>query len=222
MSVIGMDDSIMVDVEKLSVDKIDMKIIPVSTDAQALMIVNNEGYVQAGIITNQITLLLKEIDATFDPIISKAFQSHKEAVAQKKKKAEPLELAKKIIKSKIIGYQEAEEKKRREEEARLRAELQKQEEERKLAEALQAEAEGNKEVADAIMEEEIKAVPIVLPKSTPKIQVTVREIWKFRIIDKSKIPPEYLMPDEVKIGQIVRALKKQTTIGGIEVYSEKV
>ena len=49
-----------------------------------------------------------------------------------------------------------------------------------------------------------------------------RGIWKFRIIDEGKIPREYMIPDQIKIGQLVRALKQATNIPGIEAYEDKV
>jgi hypothetical protein len=64
---------------------------------------------------------------------------------------------------------------------------------------------------------------MVLPKTTPKIQggPTYRTVWKFKITNASKVPDQYKIVDEVKVGQVVRALKKQTNIPGIEVYEER-
>lgn len=44
---------------------------------------------------------------------------------------------------------------------------------------------------------------------------TVTE-WGFRITDESLIPREYLMVDEKKIRAVVKAMKKQTNIPGVE------
>ena len=51
--------------------------------------------------------------------------------------------------------------------------------------------------------------------------LTVREDWKFSIVDAALIPREYLIPDEKKIGRIVRAMKDATNIPGVRVYAEK-
>ena len=110
---------------------------------------------------------------------------------------------------------------RREEERRLQEIARKQEEERRLAEALQAEAEGNKEEAEAILEE-----PAYIPMPTVKTDIPkidnrlFRKVWKFKIIDINKIPIQYLMPDMVKIGGVVRAMKGATNIPGIQVYED--
>ena len=44
--------------------------------------------------------------------------------------------------------------------------------------------------------------------------------WKFRINDVGKIPHEYMIPDEQKIGAVIRATKGQVQIPGVEIYSE--
>ena len=50
----------------------------------------------------------------------------------------------------------------------------------------------------------------------------MRDNWKFRIVDASKVDRRFLIPDEKAIGQIVRSMKgvAATIVGGIEVYNE--
>jgi hypothetical protein len=62
---------------------------------------------------------------------------------------------------------------------------------------------------------------VVIPKTIPKQEgISTRKTWKFRIVDTAKIPREYMTVDEVKIGQIVRAMKELSNIPGVEVYAE--
>ncbi len=49
-----------------------------------------------------------------------------------------------------------------------------------------------------------------------------RTFWRYVIIDAERIPREYLMPDKVKIGQVVRAMKSTSNIAGIEAYPETI
>lgn len=64
--------------------------------------------------------------------------------------------------------------------------------------------------------QEVKVAP-----SVPKVAgIRARVNWKFRIVDASKLPRRYLMPDEVAIGQEVRSMKAEASIPGVEVYSE--
>lgn len=84
-----------------------------------------------------------------------------------------------------------------------------------------AEQCGNKEEAAAIMEAPVQAAPVVIPKAVPKVTgMSIRDNWKFRVTNEKLIPREYLKVDEVKIGQVVRALKSSTNIPGIETYNE--
>jgi hypothetical protein len=73
------------------------------------------------------------------------------------------------------------------------------------------------------MEEPVYAPPVIVPKTVPKLNggPVYRTITKFRIINEALIPRQYMMPDLVKIGGVVRALKNQTNVPGIEVYEER-
>jgi hypothetical protein len=57
-----------------------------------------------------------------------------------------------------------------------------------------------------------------LPK-TPGVHTT--GYWTFEIVDASKIPAAYLIPDEAKIGRVVRAVSGEIAIPGIRVYEQK-
>lgn len=43
--------------------------------------------------------------------------------------------------------------------------------------------------------------------------------WKFEIVQPAKLPREFLMADEVKIGQYVRAMKQDAKIDGVRIFS---
>ena len=90
-----------------------------------------------------------------------------------------------------------------------------------MQEALEAEAQGETETADAIINEPAYVPPVVVAKTLPKVAgMSIRENWTFRIVNPNLIPREYLKVDEVKIGGVVRSLKEQCRIPGIEVYKE--
>jgi len=52
--------------------------------------------------------------------------------------------------------------------------------------------------------------------------VSIRKIWKFRIVDETKIPREWLMVDEKKIGSAVRKTGCHLKIAGVEIYEETI
>lgn len=202
-------------------NEITERALTVPEQAKAITITTSDDYVRAGELLLVIKDIRKEIDATFDPIIKKAHETHKEAVAQKKKVDAPLVEAEGIIKPRIAAYMAEQERIRREEEARLREIARKEEEERRLLEAIAAEESGQKEEATAILEEPAYVAPVIVPKTTPKVQgISMQKRWTFRIVNPSLIPREYLTIDEQKIGAVVRALKDQASIPGVEVYAE--
>ena len=56
----------------------------------------------------------------------------------------------------------------------------------------------------------------------PKVDgISVREVWKFEVIDAAKVPKKYLAPDERMIGGVVRSLKGNAAIPGVKVWMEK-
>ena len=59
--------------------------------------------------------------------------------------------------------------------------------------------------------------------TAPKVKgISTRKKWSFEIVDAAKIPREYLVPNEVAIGGVVRALKGATNIPGIRVVSTDI
>lgn len=192
--------------------------------ANAIIIRDSEEYKSAGELWKAIKGLKEQVNETFKPIIEKAHAAHREALAQKAKIFDPLDAASRTVKTVMERYDRDQESLRLLEEKRLREEARKAEEERLLMEAIAAEAAGEKEEAKAIMEEPVYVPPIIVPKATPKLNggPVYRTIWKFRIKDMNAIPRQYMIPNEVAIGGVVRSLKNQANIPGIEVYEERV
>lgn len=92
--------------------------------------------------------------------------------------------------------------------------LRRQEEQtRLLAEA--READTPEEIHDAM----IKASDSVM--DTPD-GVSFRDNWRFRVIDRDAVPDEFWTLDGDKIAQVVKALKDQTNIPGVEVYNDPI
>jgi hypothetical protein len=67
----------------------------------------------------------------------------------------------------------------------------------------------------------ISAVAPIIQTEIPKVQGVARKrVWKFRVDDASKLPREFLMPDEKKLTGYVRAMKGDARIPGITVWDE--
>jgi hypothetical protein len=83
--------------------------------------------------------------------------------------------------------------------------------------AAAAEAEAKREAA-AMMPQ-----AIVVHQEPPKVPgLSRRKVWKFRIDDVTKLPPEYLIANEKRIGAVVKALGEDANIPGVTVYAESV
>ena len=181
-------------------------------------------YLLGGQIWKDGKALLKEIDEGYNDIIRDAHQLHKKAVARKAKYYSPVEDGVKFVKGLLERFDGAQEAIWQAEKRRLREIARKEEEERRLQEAIEAEANGETEEAEAIIQEEIYVPPIILQKETPKVVggPVYRTVWDFEIVNEGLIPRQYLQPNMVAIGSVVRSLKSATNIPGIRAFSRRV
>lgn len=217
--------------------------------ARALTITDDASLLRAGEFLTGIKALRKEIGETFDPLITKAHSAHKAAIDAKKKVETPVAEAETIVKRGMALYQEAQERiaaqaaeEARKERERLEAEerareaeerrrLEREAEDRRLAEAAAAEAAGDAETAERILElpPEVVFVPPAAPSFVPppppepvKVAgVSFSEKWEYEVFDERQLPREYTMRDDKKIGAVVRAMKGETKIPGVRVFATK-
>jgi hypothetical protein len=147
----------------------------------------------------------------------------------------------------IFAWQKRQEQDRREAEAReearklqekinAEARVQKEEAERKAREAAKKLESEQDEAARAILQQTVEdettaaqiqapvvVVPVVAPQSTVTRTDTgsghLRMDWDFRVVDESKVPREYMVPNETKIRQAVKknGIRK---IEGVEIFEK--
>jgi len=185
------------------------------------VIQNNDDYNRAGQILLTIKDIRKKIENTFKPIKQKMDAAKKEVLDQEKLADKPLAEAEAWIKPLIAQFNIEQEKIRKAEEDRLQAIAQKEAVERRLAEAIKLEKEGDMNAVNDLLEAPIQAAPVIVERTVPKVAgISMRENWKFRIVDEKKIPREFLKADEVKIGGYVRSMKSAGNISGVEIYNE--
>jgi len=207
--------------EGKQIQEVNALALSVPDQAKQISIKTMDDYVRAGEIMLTIKAIRKKITETFKPIKQKMDAAKQEVLDQERAADAPLKEAESWLSPQIITWNREQERIRQEEEARLREIARKEEEERQLQEAILAEQSGQKEEAEAIMDAPVQAAPVVVPKSVPKVAgMSIRDNWKFRITNEKLIPREYLKVDEVKIGQVVRAMKSAANIAGVEVYNE--
>ena len=198
---------------------IEKQVMDAGDRARALVVATRTDYDSAIELSKNYKELQKEIVATFLPIKAKAKAAHDEACAQEKRHLAPVLEIQRIIDGKAMVWYRAEQAKLEEEHRQREALARKQEEDRRLAQAEHLSKNGQAGAADALME-----APVVV--SVPKIEVkktegyAITEHWTFEIVDAMLIPPPFTKPDEVKIGQYVRAMKSQAVIPGDEKAGE--
>ncbi len=192
-------------------------------DAGAILVTDAPSYRVAANFLLAIKAYRIEVAATFDPIIQKAHEAHKEALAQKQVFERPAETAEKIVKRRMGDWQAAEERRLAEEARRLEAQARADAEDQRIAEAAAAEQAGRSEEARALLDAPIFTAPVIAPPAAPKIAgISIRNNWTFLIEDATKIPREFLMVDTVKIRAHVRAWKAEARIPGVRVYDDRI
>lgn len=72
--------------------------------ANSFEIISHQIYIEATEFTKNVKAMNKNVTETFEPIVSKASQAHKEALSQMKKFTKPLDEAEEILKEKMIGW----------------------------------------------------------------------------------------------------------------------
>lgn len=187
------------------------------------------GYENASNVIKDCKRMLVEIGEAFDPMIESAHKLHKQAISQKSLYADPVKEVETILRRKLSAYisqQEAIKEAERKEKQRLidlEARAKKEAEEKRLLEEARAmeiiglKEEAEEKIIEAVKVEEVKE--IIRAEKVDTGAMSYRENWKYEII--GELPKEYLIPDEKKIGQIVRAMKGETNITGVRVWCEK-
>lgn len=213
-----------------TVQEIEIQVLPVPDRAKALKIQTNEQFVEAGELLKTIKGLRAEIDETFNPIISKAHEAHREALAQKRKVEAPLAEAEAILKPRISGYLEEQERLRREEELRRQKEEQDKAEAQQVADAILLHDIGETALANQVIDEKPYVAPVVLPRSVPKVAgITSTKRYSAEVIDlkalvmavaTGKAPIQCLQADQVFLNRQAVAMKDALSYPGVRVKIE--
>lgn len=181
--------------------------------AQALIITDQATAEAASLRRKELKEISKRVETKRKELV-KPFDDRKAAI-QKQAKAisDPLDKADEDLTNKLLQYQN---------ELRMKAEA-KAAEERAAAEARAAEIAMNddaafEEVGQAEEKVEVVSAPVKLTKSDKL--VSTRMDWKYRVVDKMKLPPELLIPDTAEIYKRVKAGAR--AIPGCEIYEEEV
>lgn len=167
----------------------------------------------------------------FKPLKDAAYKAHKALTSREAEVLAPLNTFDDALKRSIGDWNRVEEARKKSEEMRLGELARSRAEEIASREAAALEAAGHAEEARAVIEEAIAAPPPVInlqPLSKQVVGFKTRREWRWRYVGNdpvkalSRIPREYLCVDEKKVAGVVRALKGEAKIPGIEVFYEDV
>jgi len=182
--------------------------------AEVLKIENDVDYQSAAELEKQARTLNKYIEDRFKPTKDALNAAKNELMKMIKGFTVPLQEAVNIIKDRKNTYWRKKEQERLAEQRRLQAEEQKAEEDRRLNEAI--------DTGDESVLYEPVIAPEVQIEDTLKVDGEYHvDVPKFEIVDETKIPREYLMPDEQKIRRIVNAAHGKIEIPGVRIWVEK-
>jgi len=190
-------------------------------EAKAIVVTDDDSYVAASEFLKGCKALEKNILDWINPLVKKSHAAWKEAKDRENQMTGPVKNAYLYVSREMGRYvSECEEERRREEAAIRAAELEEAQEQR-LKYAMHLEESGFANAAEAVLEAPLQIETQKVESWAPKVSDTAARVtWTYRVVDAALIPREYLIPDEKKIGGVVRAMKEATNIPGVEVYTE--
>ena len=186
--------------------------------AQATEIKSVEDYDATTVFMELCAERITGFDKIFDPNISRLHHAHKSAVAEKKQFTQQYERAIEIIKFRRIEFRSIAERERQRRESAARLAAQIAQTAQLQAHAKTLESQGDTAAAAEVRQmAETAPAPIVVV--APEVK-DVPKVWKFRIVNESAIPRQWLIPDEKAIGVHARSMQEKASIPGVEFYSE--
>lgn len=199
-----------------------------SENAKTLLVRNAEENAEACDFLQEIAAAIKGVEEFFRPMKDAAYKAHKAITSRETEILSKLKEAKAHLSRQVGAWTAKQAEEHQAEQRRIQDKI--DEEARQNALAANAKA---MELADAgetalavevLQKAKSAATPptISLPVPPKPKGITSTKVWKFRVVDAALVPREYLVVDEKAIGQVVRALKAQTHIPGVEVYSEDI
>ena len=195
---------------------------------QYLVITSQTEYEDAADYLRRVKEQQNKVEESFNPIITKAHQAHKEAIGQRDKHLVPLKDAEKRIKFLMGDYQGEKERIAKIEAERLvkiaEAEAEK---ERKRLQAIKerAEATGKTEKAQMVAEQieniTVEAVVVAPDIQTPR-GVSYSAKYRGEVIEFKILPDEYKIVNQSALDRVLQATKGAIQIPGVKINVEKI
>jgi hypothetical protein len=207
--------------------------LSVPDQARAFIVLSNDDFTKGEDFLALCKSLENSVHADLDDVVKQAHGSWKASVALRDKYLTPLEEGRRILKQKMIAYQDQQEQIRREAQRKAEDEAKARAEEEALAAALQAEKEGDTETAEAIISEPVQVAPVIVPKSAPTASrlSAGREVWSCEVtslmdlckaIVAGKASINMIEANMPALNQFAKAMKSTMQIPGVKSVMRKV
>lgn len=198
------------------------------TIAQEMVIDSDPKLLEADQFCVKLAALEKLIKSDFKDSKEAAFAAHRAITAQEAAHLAKVTEPRSIVKAKIRTYQDAQEAARQAEERRLQEEASKKAEADALDAAEAAEKSGDKAMAEAIISAPVVAAPVIVPRTTPKVQTRIPDTWTFTAIPIERMTNQQLMEarayltwDTIKLGQQARSTHDAVKVPGVTFHVKK-
>jgi len=165
----------------------------------------------------QVKDIIKGVTDYFEDPIAKAHAAHKAILAKKNEALDPLLKAERFLKSAVKDYLVEEERQRRHAE-----EQRKFEQEALLAKLEKERDDGDTKLADETFDkiEEIHAESMKVEELPQMVGVTKKTLIRWRVSNLDLVPRDLLTVDKPKVDEIVKRMKMNASIPGIEIYED--
>ena len=199
------------------------------TQSQSLVITNQLEYEDAATYLQSIKKMQKKVEESFNSIIQKAHEVHKEAIAKRDEHLDPLKEVEIKVKKLLVDYKNEQDRKAREEQARLQrlADIEAEKERKRVqAQIDRAAASGKTEKVEALQEKIENIQPIEVPVVAPKVEavkgLSFRDQWSAEVIDFKSLPNEYKLPNQSMLDKHAQNTKGSIPIPGVKFISKKI
>lgn len=192
--------------------------------AMAIHITDPESHKAAAAELVRVAGLVKSIKAAFSEPKRLANEAHKAITTLENQLLEYPQKADRMIRNAISEYLIQEERERRIEQARIEAEEKKRAEDAAIKEAEALEAAGDHRAAEKVLSTPVLAPVVEIQTTVTPGVSTGRKDYDFRIVDPAAVNRRFLIPDEVAIRKLVKAMGPDAAgmVGGIEVLERRV
>lgn len=202
------------------------------TQADGIAISDQQDYQGAAEFLRTCKTMEKRVKDTFDEPVKKAHEAHKAITTVRAQLLDPISQAEKIVKRKMAGFVEEQERIAAEERRRAEAEARKAEEDRRLREAAELEARGDSAAAEEAISAPI-VVPVIVPETVKPLAegTSTRKKYRAEVVDPAaliravadgKAMAGLVIPNQQALDKLADSMKETLAIPGVRVVSETI